>query len=189
MSGKAIKRIFYFINVLLLIAVTWASYFLLYGNFHKVDKDVYRSAQLFSFNLPYYIEKHEIKSILNLSGGEGKSFYKDEIDISKKYNIVHYDYQISDREVQNIQSMNEIIDIIKNAPKPILIHCKAGADRTSLVSSLYLYTVKKDLNASNEFSLLYGHFPWLGSKTKAMDESFSNYVNKKPILQVFSNEN
>ena len=169
---------------LLLIAAMWVTYFLLYGNFHKVDKDLYRSAQLFSFNMPYYIEKHDIKSILNLRSirtakSKNKSWYHDEVRISKEMGVVRYDYPIGDREETTMEDMRKIVQIMKDAPKPLLVHCKAGADRTSLASALYLYAIKDDKNADKQISILYGHFPWFGSKTVAMDRSFENYVNSK----------
>ncbi|VAY88250.1 hypothetical protein MNB_ARC-1_1159 [hydrothermal vent metagenome] len=177
---KCIKRFFqYAVSLLLFLVVLWSGYFLIYGNFHKVDKDLYRSAQLFSFNMPYYLEKYQIKSILNLRGSSKNQWYVDEIEISNDYNITHYDYGISAGRLVTIKQMNEIIEIIKNAPKPMLIHCKAGADRTSLASALYLYSIKHDINAQNAISIIYGHFPWLGSETKAMDKSFSNYIEMK----------
>jgi len=73
--------------------------------------------------------------------------------------------------------MEELVALMKKAPKPLLVHCKAGADRTSLASALYLYALKHDPDADRAISIIYGHFPWLGSKTKAMDESFRNYKN------------
>lgn len=172
------KVIKYFVTFVLFIFVLWASYFLLYGNFHKVDKDVYRSAQLFSHNLPYYIEKHEIKSILNLRKirkAKNKDWYIDEVSIAKELGVVRYDYPIGDREEASIAEMDKIVQIIKDAPKPLLIHCKAGADRTSLASALYLYALKHEDDAEREISILYGHFPWFGSKTVAMDKSFEKY--------------
>ena len=180
---KVIKRFFkYIFTPLFIIALLWASYFLIYGNFHKVDKDVYRSAQLFTFNMPYYIERHQIKSILNLRGDSTKKWYKDEIRISKEYNITHYDYGIGDREISDMKEMNNIMSLIENAPKPLLIHCKAGADRTSLASALYLYEIKNRNDAKNAFSIIYGHFPWLGSKTIAMDKSFEKYTKEHSDL-------
>ena len=177
---RIIKRFFKYIFLpLFLIAAMWASYFLLYGNFHKVDKDLYRSAQLFSFNMPYYIEKHNIKSILNLRGDSRKQWYKDELRISKEYNVTHYDYGIGDRRINSMEDMLNIVKIMKDAPKPLLIHCKAGADRTSLVSALYLHAIKHDKDAQKAISVLYGHFPWLGSKTVAMDKSFEKYINNE----------
>jgi len=174
-----IKRV---IKLLLLLVLFWASYFFIYGNFHKVDKDVYRSAQLFSFNLPYYLDKYQIKSILNLRKIRkelNKDWYKDEVFIAKQKGIVRYDYPIGDREGVSMEEMTKIIEIIENAPKPLLIHCKAGADRTSLASALYLYAVKHDKNAKKEISIIYGHFPWLGSKTISMDRSFEKYIKQR----------
>lgn len=177
---RKIKFIFIFV---ILIVIAWTSYFFLYGNFHKVDKDVYRSAQLFSFNMPYYMKKYEIKSILNLRKvrkAKNKSWYKNEVAIAEKMGIVRYDYPIGDREEVSIDEMNEIVQIIRDSPKPLLIHCKAGADRTSLGVALYLYAIKNDQNAAREISIIYGHFPWLGSKTGAMDRSFENYKKEYP---------
>ena len=174
---KVIKRFFkYIFTPLFIIALLWSSYFFIYGNFHKVDKDVYRSAQLFSFNMPYYLEKHQIKSILNLRGVSTKKWYKDEISISKEHHITHYDYAIGDRKIASMKEMNTIINLIKNAPKPLLIHCKAGADRTSLAVALYKYNIKHENNAKEAISIIYGHFPWFGSKTIAMDKSFEKYI-------------
>jgi len=179
-----IKRGFkYVVAPLFFIAVLWVIYFLLYGNFHKVDKDLYRSAQLFSFNMPYYIKKYEIKSMLNLRGASEKKWYKDELRITKEQGVVHYDFGIGDRGISTMEQMDTIIKIIKNAPKPILIHCKAGADRTSLVSALYLYALKHDKDAAGQISIIYGHFPWLGSKTWAMDKSFELYRSRAQIAK------
>jgi protein tyrosine phosphatase (PTP) superfamily phosphohydrolase (DUF442 family) len=175
-TKKILKKLFTFLMFLLVIVLLWAGYFFVYGNFHKVDKDVYRSAQLFSFNMPYYVKKYHIKSILNLRGTSKKEWYKNELAIAKKYHMAHYDYGIGDRRIATMKEMNTIIDFIKQAPKPLLIHCKMGADRTSLAVALYLDSVKKSQNASKAISIMYGHFPWLGSKTIAMDKSFRKFL-------------
>ncbi len=166
----------YVFTPLLVIAFIWVGYFIIFANFHKVDDDIFRSAQLRSVNMPYYIKKYDIKSILNLRGDTDKPWHKKELEIVDEYGISHYDYGIGDREVRTLKEMKDIVKLIKEAPKPLLIHCKAGADRTGLAVALYLYEVKKDENAEDKaFSLLYGHFPWLGSKTVAMDRSFEIY--------------
>jgi len=169
---RAIK---YILAPLILIAILIFIYMYIYGNFHKIDNNAYRSAQLFFFNMPYYIEKYNIKSIINLRGGQGKWFYKYETKISKEYNITHYDYNLSPTKMLSLNDMNKLVNIIKKAPKPILIHCKAGADRTSLVTALYLYNKHKYKKAEEAFSIKYLHFPWFGSKTNMMDESFKLY--------------
>jgi len=178
MIYKIIKNFFkYVFAPLLVVAFVWVGYFIVFANFHKVDDKIFRSAQLRSFNMPYYIKKYDIKSILNLRGDINKPWHKTELEIVKKYGISHYDYGIGDREIRTLKEMKDILKLIKDAPKPLLIHCKAGADRTGLAISLYLYDVKKDKNAEDKgLSILYGHFPWLGSKTVAMNKSFEIYI-------------
>jgi len=54
---------------------------------------------------------------------------------------------------------------MRDAPKPLLIHCKAGADRTGLASALYLGALEHQTRetAGWQLSILYGHIaiPWL----------------------------
>ena len=177
-----LKVLKYFFAPLLVIALLWVFYFLIYANFHKVDEKVYRSAQLFSFNMPYYMEKYKIKSILNVRGASlNAKWYKDEIAFAKEHNISHYNYGIGDRSEISVEKMDEMVEIMRTAPKPLLIHCKAGADRTSLASALYLHAIKKDKNAEDAISIIYGHFPWLGSKTYHMDNGFEAYKKAYPL--------
>ena len=164
------------------LALFWVGYFKVYGNFHEVvTNELYRSAQLYSFNLPSYIEKNGIRSIINLRGKSNEKWYKEELRIAQEHNVTHYDFGIPDRRVIPQEKMDALVELMKKAPKPLLIHCKAGADRTSLASALYLYALKHDKDAKRAISILYGHFPWLGSKTKAMDKSFENYQKAKRL--------
>src|SRR5947209_4291769 len=75
-----------------------------------------------------------------------------------------------------------ILDIVRGAPKPLLIHCKSGADRTGLVAALYRYAEggASAAEADRELSLAYGHFPYLTSRSGAMDDSFWAYVRANP---------
>ena len=179
MTRKKVLR--YLVATLLILVLLWLGYFKLYGNFHQVTPKLFRSAQLYNFNLPYYIEKYHFKSIINLRGASNESWYRDEIAIAKEYNITHYDFGFGDRTKQSVETMDRLVKLMKEAKKPLLIHCKAGADRTSLASALYLYSTHSKENPQDEISIVYGHFPWLGSKTEAMDESFLSYQkNRRP---------
>jgi len=181
MRNLLAKVLKYFLTPILVIALLWVGYFLIYANFHEVDKECYRSAQLRPFNFSYYVNRYHIKSIINFRGESTASWYKDEILFAKENSLTHYNYGIGDRTEISIEQMDEIVALMKKAPKPLLLHCKAGADRTSLASALYLYALKKDKNANREISIIYGHFPWLGSKTYFMDESFANYTKRYPL--------
>ena len=62
----------------------------------------------------------------------------------------------------------------------MLVHCKSGADRSGLVSALFRLVEERapPAEADQELSLVYGHFPYLTSKTVAMDESFWAFVRR-----------
>jgi len=176
---KFILKLFATLFWMVLAFVAWWIGYLRYGgNFHKVADGVYRSAQLYEFDMPEFYEKYGFKTILNLRGAKpGKKWYEYEKRFAKKHNITLIDFKISDKKIQSLETMKKIVKIIKTSPKPVLIHCRAGADRTGLASALYLYSLG-DMNASRMLSLKYGHFPYLGSKTKAMDESFKKFISQ-----------
>ncbi len=181
---KYLKKI---IKIALLLSLFYVGYGLIYGNFHKLSNNAYRSAQLFSFNMPYYLEKYNIKTVLNLRGEQKhKTWHKDEKRITKEHNVTLITYQMSSRKYLDFNKSSKLVEILKDAKKPILIHCEGGADRTSLASALYLYAVKGKSaeEARGELSFIYGHLPFIRPKVIAMDRSFDNYV-KSTILNLF----
>ena len=150
------------------------------GNFHAVTEGAfYRSAQLSKDELQGAIREHKIRSVLNLRGAHsGQAWYDDELAVSQSLGVAHYDYALSSHRFVTKQQIGEVLGIVRDAPKPLLVHCKAGADRTGLVSALYRFAgegVSAD-QADRELSLVYGHFPYLTSRSKAMDDSFWAFV-------------
>ncbi len=154
------------------------------GNFHAVgDGSLYRSAQLSGSELTSAIQEYGIKSVLNLRGAHrGERWYDDEVAASTANGAAHYDYPLSAKRVVTTRQIGEILDLIRQAPKPLLIHCKSGADRSGLVAALYRYAVEGAgaADADRELSLIYGHFPYLTSRSGAMDDSFWAYVAAAP---------
>jgi len=63
---------------------------------------------------------------------------------------------------------------MKGAQKPILIHCREGADRTGLASALYLAAIKKagEAVAEGQLSIRYGHISLPFIPEYAMDRAF-----------------
>ncbi len=170
---KIFKIVALFIYTLIVLGLTWLAYLTQSGNFYEIAPGVYRSHQLYEFNLPKFYEKYHFKTILNLRGKKNTKWYWYEEKFCKEHNITLINFKISDKKVQSVETMQKLIAIIKNSKKPILIHCKAGADRTGLVSALYLYSIN-DKNASKMLSFKYGHLPFW--KTKAMDLSFKKFI-------------
>ena len=154
------------------------------GNLHAVRAGVlYRSAQLDNDELASAVHKYGIKSVLNLRGtNRGSPWYDDEIAESRALGLVHYDYGISTKRFVTTAQITDILAILREAPKPLLIHCKAGADRSGLVAALYRYAIAGASadDADRQLSLVYGHFPYLMSRSVAMDNSFWAYVHAAP---------
>jgi len=174
-----VKILFSLFYILIVLVIMWLDIIRYGGNFYQVVPGVYRSAQPYNYNLPKFYEKYHFKTILNLRGKHtDKKWWIYENNFCKEHNITLINFGISDKQIQSISKMKKIIKIIKNAKKPILIHCRSGADRTGLATSLYLYSIK-DQNYSKMLSLKYGHFPYLGSPTKAMDISLENFIKKQ----------
>lgn len=150
------------------------------GNFHVVDDgQVYRSAQLGREQLKQLIVGHKIAAIINLRGeNSGKDWYDDEVQVAEQLAVLHIDYRLSANKKVALSQMQEILKTIANTPKPILVHCSGGADRTGLVSALYLAQKTGNSNkAKEQLSLRFGHTPFLiHSDTKAMDESLDDYL-------------
>jgi protein tyrosine/serine phosphatase len=153
------------------------------GNLHAVSEGVlYRSAQLSKAEIGSAARTYGIKSMLNLRGAHtGQAWYDDEIAASGELGIAHYDYPLSAKRLVTGGQIADILDIVRRAPKPLLIHCRSGADRSGLVAALYRFaeTGASPAEADRELSLIYGHFPYLTSRTRAMDDSFWAFVAEK----------
>jgi len=151
------------------------------GNLHAVSAGVlYRSAQLSKSETRWAVREYAIKSVLNLRGAHaGQHWYDEEIAAAGELGLAHFDYPISAKRFVTSQQIEEILDIVRKAPKPLLIHCQAGADRSGLVAALYRYseTGASAADADRELSLIYGHFPYLMSRSGAMDDSFWAFVH------------
>lgn len=151
------------------------------GNFHTVAPDqMYRSRQLDKSELTHYLTTYQIKSILNLRGvNTGSDWYQDERRIAQELGITHHDYGISANHDVSDEDLKAIMAIVRTAPKPILIHCKSGADRTGLIAALYQYVLggRSAEEAAGQLSVWYGHVPYFWNSTAAMDRTFWRYVN------------
>lgn len=147
------------------------------GNFHAVvPGEFYRSAQPDAAMIAKITSEHGIRSIVNLRGENATTpWYIEEIAASKQAGAEHLDFRMSSKRELTPQQAQELIAMLRAAPKPVWIHCHSGADRAGLVSALYLAAVKHEdpAVASRQLSLRYGHVSAFGfNNTAAMDRTF-----------------
>ena len=148
--------------VLVLALVVYLGGLHLTGNFHTVIAgELYRSAQLEPDQIEAHHASEGIASILNLRGpAPGKDWYDAELAASARLGVTHADFRMSARQVLEPERVQELIALMRRLPKPLLIHCQAGADRSGLASALYLAAIKgrPEAGAGGQISIRYGHF-------------------------------
>jgi protein tyrosine/serine phosphatase len=177
MSRRFRLTFFIIISILLLLSISYILYFEEQGNFHTITPgEAYRSAQLDRDELQYYIKKYNIKSILSLrADNPNADWYREEIKTCKDNNIAYYsvgllaEYEPSEREIR------KIIEFFSSMPRPVLIHCKQGADRAGLVAAMWKVIVDKEpkSEARKQLSLIFFHFP-IG-RTASLDRFFKKW--------------
>lgn len=148
------------------------------GNVHVLDPGVVvRSAEPSGARLADIQHRYGIRSVINLRGDNtGAAWYDEEIGASKELGLQHFDVALSAERRMTPAQIDDVLAMIERAPKPVLIHCKSGADRTGLISAAWLraHGATPEV-AGRQLALRYGHFPWLGSRTVAMDESLQAF--------------
>lgn len=156
------------------------------GNFHPVvSGQIYRSGQLNALELGQRTEQVGLKSVLNLRGVNSDApWYQEELQASKALGLTHLDYTLSASSAVSPEQLKTILQMIEEAPKPLLIHCTDGADRSGLISAVYLLHLGQTQEmAKEQLSWHFGHFPYLlWSFSRAMDESFNSYIRPQPSI-------
>jgi protein tyrosine/serine phosphatase len=146
------------------------------GNFHTVfPGELYRSAQPLPQQMDDYARLYGIKTIINLRGGSNDDdWYRAEITESKALGITHVDFPMSAGQELTQEQAAQLIEVMRTAEKPLLIHCKRGADRTGLASALYVAAIKKLGESQAEAQLLpiYGHLSIPFTAPYAMDRTW-----------------
>jgi protein tyrosine/serine phosphatase len=176
-TKKAAQRL---LIIIALVSFIPAAYYLIIfgnGNFHAVTPgEAYRCAQPDYGRLEYYLNTYGIRSIINLRGrNPGDKWYRDEIKFSAANGIKHYDIALSASAEPTARQMHELLEIFRTAPRPVLIHCMSGSDRSGLVSAMWKVAVDGQPRsvADEQLSIRFGHIP-VGSTT-SMDRAFLSW--------------
>lgn len=129
-------------------------------NFFEVDSGAfYRSQQLTPTVLKSYIEKFGIKTLVNLRGVNETVWYQREEDVSRELGINFYSISMSAVVLSSREDLLKLLAIYDFAPRPILVHCLGGADRTGEASALWVLEIQKKSKeeALKQLSITYGH--------------------------------
>lgn len=148
------------------------------GNFHEVIRgELYRSAQPSGADITTYTETYGIKTILNLRDEKRTAWYHEEVAAAARNGVTLIDFPMSSSKDLSIPEAQRLAKLMADAPKPLLIHCEHGSNRTGLASAIYVGAVSKLSETFAEFQLspYFGHFAIPGFSRYAVYRSWDNF--------------
>jgi protein tyrosine/serine phosphatase len=109
-------------------------------NFHwVVPGDAARAMQAWAGGLRPFLKRRGIAAIINLRGrNDDLAWWKQETAIAKSAGIAHLDAMLDSRKLPTRDMLVRLIETFDTAPRPFLLKCSGGQDRTSFAAALYL---------------------------------------------------
>ena len=162
------------------VAVAYEPMRVLVGdNLHEVVPGrVYRCNQPTADWLRNTITDKGIRTVVNLRGycpAPKDEWYLAEARVTAEAAVSQEDITLSALRLPPPAELRRLIEVLDRTEYPILIHCKAGADRTGMVSAvvLLLYSDASLDRARHQLWPRYGHFRF--GRAAAMDDFLDRY--------------
>jgi protein tyrosine/serine phosphatase len=134
---------------------------LVYLNRHRLGARAWRSAQ----PAPHQIRtlaRLGIRTIVNLRGERVSGSYWLEEAACERYGITLVNLATRSRRAPTRDELTNAIALFDQIDYPMLMHCKSGADRTGVMSTIYLH-LKEGVPmtiARRQLSPRFGYFRW-----------------------------
>jgi protein tyrosine/serine phosphatase len=175
-AARAARRLGLAVAVALAALAAHLTIIRLDGNFHTVIAGhVYRSGQPDAADLRHWTRAYGIRTVVNLRGAaDGADWYDTETATASALGLAHVDFGMSASHDLTPADAAALIAVLAEAEMPILIHCKAGADRTGLAAALYVAAIARgdEEAAERQISLRFGHISLPMVPEYAMDRTF-----------------
>jgi len=116
-----------------------------------------------------------IQTVVNLRGTPQQSHYLFEEESCAELGLQMVNLQLHARRAAPREELLALIETFRTAHKPLLIHCKSGADRAGLASAIYLLAIEGApvSEARKHLGLRYMHLKW--SQTGICDQLLDAY--------------
>lgn len=134
-------------------------------NLHDViPGQVYRSSQPSPAFLADTVRTKKIHCVLKLNSPKDNDWSKDEAAEAEKLGVKFINIPMGVSRLPRREELLALIDAIDAAPRPMLVHCKIGADRTGVASALIAMHdgASFDDAVADQLSVRFLHFGHVG---------------------------
>jgi hypothetical protein len=109
-------------------------------NFHwVVPEEAARSAQAYAGRFGPFLDAHGIRSVINLRGPNPSwRWWHYEKRVCARLGIAHHDAMLSSKNLPSAAMLRRLLAAFDASPKPLLLKCSGGQDRTSFASALFI---------------------------------------------------
>lgn len=146
-------------------------------NLHQIQgTQVYRSAQPDDDLLRRLVQEDGLKSILKLNSRNSSSRSGREEEVAAQLRLKMVYLPMAMHRLPSRQEMINLLNAIESTPRPMLIHCNAGADRTGLAAAMVAMQQGEsfDQAVKQQLSAYYLH---IGVRGEDVDEILGQYRN------------
>lgn len=148
----------------------------IYCNIHRLSPKAWRSAQPSPRHLAW-AKRQGVRTVVNLRGRRDRcGSYILEREACAALGLTLVDMPVRSRKPLEKDTILAAAALFERIEYPILLHCKSGADRAGLMSTLYLHLHEGVPlpTAMSHLSLRYGHVRQ--AKTGVIDYFYERYL-------------
>jgi protein tyrosine/serine phosphatase len=126
-----------------------------------VPGEAARAAQAWAGGVRSFLKKRGIRAIINLRGrNDDLSWWRNETRAAQAVGARHFDTMLDSRKLPTRPMLVALINAFDAAPRPFMLKCSGGQDRTSFAAALYVIH-RFGWNAYERAAAQYARFPYL----------------------------
>ncbi|MFD1341432.1 phosphatase domain-containing protein [Litorisediminicola beolgyonensis] len=111
-----------------------------WSNFGEIAPGIYRSNQPTRRRFEAYA-RMGIRTVINLRGREGFPHFLFAEESCADFGLTLIVAKLRARRASTTEHILGVIDALRQAEPPMLLHCKSGADRTGLAAAIYILAI------------------------------------------------
>jgi protein tyrosine phosphatase (PTP) superfamily phosphohydrolase (DUF442 family) len=131
---------------------------LAYLNLHQIAEGVWRAGQPTPGQLRAFARRGG-RSVVSLRAGRGFGSLPLELEACRDAGLTFHNLIIRSRTLPGRDELRTVAEHFQTMQRPVLLHCKSGADRSGFASALFLMLAEDRpvAEARRQLALRYGH--------------------------------